>query len=111
METVGRGKITGFKWFNGSVEQGGPVYDTGTIFVEAKLKPSQQGQTKNGAKGYAAQPYKCINSAVVKAIQHLEFPITAEISFESVTDGKQDETQVVQSIKPLEPAAAPRKVA
>jgi hypothetical protein len=93
VETVKRGKVTGIKRFEGEIE--GKRYDNGTVFVEARLK----GET---SKGYASQPYKCTSSAVVKKIEHNEFPMLCDLTVEEETDGRGEASQVVTSVKPVD---------
>lgn len=110
MEMIGRGKVTGFKWFVGSMDDGKAI-DSGTIFLESALKGSDKDSTAGGkgfARGYASQPYRCSNAAVVKRIQHLDTPFSAELVIESQTDGRGEKSEVLIDIRPLvDPATNP----
>jgi hypothetical protein len=98
METIARGKVTGFKPFKGDVD--GKSYDTATVFVEADLKGKD-------SKGYASQPFKCASSAVVNAIRHNEFPLYCELSLETQTDGKAQKGSAEQVCTEIRPISAP----
>jgi hypothetical protein len=109
MEMIGRGKVTGFKWFVGTMDDG-KVIDSGTIFLESALKGSDKDSTAGGkgyARGYASQPYRCSNAQVVKRIQHLETPFSAELVIESQTDGRGEKSEVLIDIRPLIDSANP----
>lgn len=109
MEMIGRGKVTGFKWFVGTMDDG-KVIDSGTIFLESALKGSDKDSTAGGkgyARGYASQPYRCSNAQVVKRIQHLETPFSAELVIESQTDGRGEKSEVLLDIRPLIDPANP----
>ena len=109
MEMIGRGKVTGFKWFVGTMDDG-KVIDSGTIFLESALKGSDKDSTAGGkgyARGYASQPYRCSNAQVVKRIQHLDTPFSAELIIESQTDGRGEKSEVLLEIRPLIDPANP----
>lgn len=109
MEMIGRGKVTGFKWFVGTMDDG-KVIDSGTIFLESALKGSDKDSTAGGkgyARGYASQPYRCSNAQVVKRIQHLDTPFSAELVIESQTDGRGEKSEVLMDIRPLIDPANP----
>ena len=109
MEMTGRGKVTGFKWFVGTMDDG-KVIDSGTIFLESALKGSDKDSTAGGkgyARGYASQPYRCTNAQVVKRIQHLDTPFSAELIIESQTDGRGEKSEVLIDIRPLIDPANP----
>lgn len=109
MEMIGRGKVTGFKWFVGTMDDG-KVIDSGTIFLESALKGSDKESTAGGkgyARGYASQPYRCTNAQVVKRIQHLDTPFSAELVIESQTDGRGEKSEVLIDIRPLIDPANP----
>ena len=109
MELLGRGKVTGYKWWVGPSETGGTI-DAGTIFIESDLKNSQHaggfgagGDKGQGfSRGFASSAFKCINADVVKKIQGIETPFVAEFVIESQTDGKGAKTEVLMHIKPLQ---------
>lgn len=109
MEMIGQGKVTGFKWFVGSMDDG-KVIDSGTIFIESALKGSDKESTAGGkgyARGYASQPFRCSNAAVVKRIQHLETPFAAQLVIESQTDGRGEKSEVVIDVRPVVDPANP----
>lgn len=109
MEMIGQGKVTGFKWFVGSMDDG-KVIDSGTIFIESALKGSDKESTAGGkgfARGYASQPFRCSNAAVVKRIQHLETPFSAQLVIESQTDGRGEKSEVVIDVRPVVDPANP----
>lgn len=85
--------IKGAGFFEGEVE--GQKHDTGQIFVEEPFDAS-----KPNYKGFRTVEYKCLDSAVVKPVMHLEFPITAEISME-MSATKRGSQIVVHEVKPL----------
>ncbi|MDR2239281.1 MAG: hypothetical protein LBE33_02445 [Zoogloeaceae bacterium] len=103
MEMIGQGKVTGFKWFVGTMDDG-KVIDSGTIFIESALKGSDRESTAGGkgyARGYASQPFRCSNSAVVKRVQHIETPFSAQLVIESQTDGRGEKSEIVIDIRPV----------
>ena len=110
MEMIGRGKVTGFKWYVGSMDDGKAI-DSGTIYLESNLKNSDKVDGYSGgkgfSKGYATQPYRCTSAAVIKRIQHLETPFSAELVIESQTDGRGEKSEVLIDIRPLIDPANP----
>ena len=111
MEMQAIGKVTGFKcWKND--EDG---IDSGTIYIEANLKNSSKGSYgKNAegfAKGYASQEYKTRGSELIRRLQKLECPFTANLMIEQETDGKGGLNQVIIDCKPVQPHAEGRKAA
>jgi len=109
MQMQGQGKITGFKWFVGSLDDGKAI-DSGTIFVESALKGSDKDSTAGGkgyARGYASQSFRCTSAAVVKRIQHLETPFSATLIIESQTDGRGEKSEIVVDVRPLIDPANP----
>lgn len=103
MEMQAIGKVTGFKcWKND--EDG---IDSGTIFIEANLKNSSKesyGKNAEGfAKGYASQEYKTRGSELIRRMQKLEPPFTAQLVIEQETDGKGGLNQVIIDCRPAQP--------
>lgn len=92
MQLTAEAVVAGFKTFNGTID--GKQIDSGTLFVEVKLK----GES---AKGVATEAYKTPNSAAIKRIAHLEPPFRAQLTMEEETNGKGAVSKVVTDIRPI----------
>ncbi|MDB5970104.1 MAG: hypothetical protein JWQ90_2554 [Hydrocarboniphaga sp.] len=91
-------KVSGVRWFLGNID--GKDFNTGTVFVEERLD-----DRRGTAKGKASTPYKLANSAAAIALSKREFPLTCEVEFERVTNGKGESETFIVDIRPMEPAA------
>jgi len=85
--------VKGAGFFQGQIE--GKDFDAGQVFIEEPFDKS-----KPNYKGFRTVEYKCVDSAVVKPVMHLEFPITAEVDME-MSATKRGMEVVVHSVKPL----------
>lgn len=90
--------VTGMKASKGTMESG-QSFDSTKVFLETPLDDS-----RGTAKGFATADYNLGLSDEYEKYKHLSFPFTAEASFEIVTSGKVQKTQLV-ALKPLESPA------
>jgi hypothetical protein len=68
--------IKGVGFFNDAID--GKEIDSGSVFIE------EQMDERNGrVKGFRTVEYKTQGSAPIKQIIHLDFPINAEVTYES----------------------------
>ena len=93
MHVVNKVIIKGAGFFNDDID--GKSFDNGQIFIEEPFDASQPRY-----KGFRTVEYKCKDAETAKAIMHLEFPVTAEVSLE-LSATKRGQTIVVMGIKPL----------
>lgn len=93
MQYKAEGVVTGFTKFKGPID--GQEIEANTVFIEVSI-----GQMGKGTRTVAR---KCISEEVIKKIEHLPFPIHAEISLEEQAT-KNKEQLVVLEIRPLRPA-------
>ena len=98
MQSTRQAKVTGVKASKGEFTPDGEtksmLFDSTTIFVEARLKG-------DNSKGYASQALKWGKSDNAKKISHLEFPLVADIVVEDVTDGRGGSSMEVLDVKPV----------
>ena len=103
MQLKAQATVRGAKMFKDKLD--GKDIDSGRIFVEVILKPS------DNAFGMCTEMMKCKDSAVVVAIKDAPFPFLAELEIDMVSGSKGME-QIVTAVKPLQrirqdaPAAA-----
>lgn len=93
MRVVIKAIIKGAGFFEGEVE--GTHHNTGQVFIEEPFDAS-----KPNYKGFRTVEYKCVDSAVVRPVMHLPFPINADVDME-MSATKRGSQIVVHSIKPL----------
>lgn len=93
MQYKADGVVTGFTKFKGSID--GQDIDANTVFVEVSIG--------NMGKGTRTVARKCVDENVIKKIEHLPFPIKAEIVLEEQATAKKEQL-VVLEIKPLQAA-------
>ena len=92
MQLTAEATVMGFKSFTGNID--GNQIDSGTLFVELKLKGKD-------SKGTATEAYKTTNSESIKRIFHLEPPFLAALTMEEETNGKGSVTKVVTDVRPI----------
>lgn len=97
MQFTSKGRVTGFKFFNDTVE--GKSYDSTTVYVEVGLD-----DRAGTAKGSATQPFAWGDSGNFHRIKHLPVPFDAELTYEMVTNGKGASKQVLVDLKPIKQA-------
>lgn len=103
MQVVQKVVVKGAGWFEGDVE--GKTYATGQVFIEEEFDRS-----KPNYKGFRTVEYKCLDSAVVKPLMHLPFPITAEVCMD-LSATKRGQVIVVTKVQPIESARPMPKAA
>jgi hypothetical protein len=91
MQMIARGVVTGFTKFKGSID--GQDIDANTLFVEVSIGSM--------GKGHRTVARKCASEDVIKKIEHLPFPINADIVLEEQATAKK-ESLVVMEVRPLE---------
>lgn len=89
-----RVKVLGIKKFKGEVE--GQHHDTSTIFVVMK-----QDESKGTARGYVGQDLRYGLSDNYDKLQHLTFPLEADIEIETVSNGKGSMRSIITDLKPV----------
>jgi len=89
MQYKADGVVTGFTKFKGEID--GQTIDANTVFVEVSIGTMGKG-TRTVAR-------KCATEDVIKKIEHLPFPIKAEIVLEEQATAKKEQL-VVLEIKP-----------
>ena len=90
MELKATGVITGFTKFQGEFD--GQKVDANTVYVEVEFGDM--------GKGRRTAPRKCKDESVIKKVEHLNFPIQAEMTM-SMTATSRKESLVIIDIKPL----------
>lgn len=93
MQYTAQGVVTGFTKFKGDID--GQAIDANTVFIEVSI-----GQMGKGTRTVAR---KCLSEDVIKKVEHLPFPIQAEIVLEEQATAKKEQL-VVLEIRPLRPA-------
>lgn len=91
MQLSANAVITGFTKFAGEID--GQKIDANTIYVEVEFGG-------NSGKGKRTAPRKCKDEAVIKKIEHLPFPMQAQLTMEMTASSKK-ESLIVTEIKPL----------
>lgn len=90
--------ITGAKRFQGTIE--GKTFDSTTLYVQANI------DTSNGdGAGFAVLDYKWGDSKNFLKIASLNFPFSADVTFETVTTGKSRKT-ILTNVEPVPAAPA-----
>ena len=92
-------QIVGIEISEGVSKKTGNEYSIGTIYTMTKLAPPL-GNADNVSKGYMGDKYPC-DASLLRKIQHLPFPVTAEVTTEDVMRFGKRET-IVTDIQPLE---------
>lgn len=82
-------KVLGMKANKGSMDNG-QTYDSTKVYVETPLDES-----KNNAKGFAVAEYTLGLSNEFERFKTMSFPFEANATFELVTTGKMQKTQMV----------------
>jgi hypothetical protein len=90
MQYKADGVVTGFTKFKGNID--GQDIDANTVFVEVAIGTMGKG-TRTVAR-------KCVNEEVIRKIEHLPFPIQAEIVLEEQATAKKEQL-VVLEIRPV----------
>jgi hypothetical protein len=90
MQYKADGVVTGFTKFKGNID--GQDIDANTVFVEVAIGTMGKG-TRTVAR-------KCVNEDVIRKIEHLPFPIQAEIVLEEQATAKKEQL-VVLEIRPV----------
>ena len=93
-------KVTGVRWFKGNID--GKELDSGKVYVEERLD-----DRRGTAKGYAATEYAVSSSAVAQALALREFPLTCNVEFERVSNGRESST-IIADIRPADAEGMPR---
>lgn len=82
-------KVLGMKANKGTMDNGS-AYDSTKVYVETQLD-----ETRGNAKGFAVADYTLGLSTEFERFKGLAFPFLATASFELVTTGKMQKTQLV----------------
>jgi hypothetical protein len=90
MQYKADGVVTGFTKFKGNID--GQEIDANTVFVEVSIGTMGKG-TRTVAR-------KCASEDVIKKIEHLPFPMQAEIVLEEQATAKKEQL-VVLEIRPV----------
>lgn len=94
-----RMQIVGIEISEGTSKKSGRPYSMGTVHTITKLAPPM-GQADNISKGYAGDKLEC-DVTVLRKIQHLPFPVHAEVELETVLRFG-ERRSVVTDIRPLD---------
>ena len=90
-------QIVGIEISEGTSKKTGQPYSIGTVYTMTRLAPPMAG---NVSKGYMGDRYP-VSVDLLRPIQHLSYPITAELNTESVMRfGKREE--MITEIVPVE---------
>lgn len=93
-----RKQIVGIEIMEGTSKKTGNAYSMGTIHTMTKLAPPMGG-ADNVSKGFMGDRYQC-DANILRKIQHLPFPIAADVTTEDVMRfGKRE--SVVTDIQPV----------
>jgi hypothetical protein len=95
MKMIAEGVVTGFTKFKGNID--GQDIDANTVFIEVDI-----GSMGKGTRTVAR---KCVDEGVIKKIEHLPFPIQAQIVIEEQATAKKEQL-VVLEIRPVQRAPA-----
>lgn len=90
MKYTAQGTVTGYTKFKGDID--GQSIDANTVFIEADI-----GQMGKGTRTVAR---RALNEDVIKKIEHLPFPVQAEIILEEQVTAKKEQL-VVLEIRPV----------
>ena len=90
-------KVLGMKSNKGQMDNGSS-YDSTKVYLETPLD-----ETRGNAKGFAVAEYNFGLSNEFDRFKNQSFPFMATASFEFVTTGKMQKTQLVD-LQPLTPA-------
>lgn len=96
---IERKQIVGIEISEGVSKKTGNAYSIGTIYTMTKLAPPLGG-ADNVSKGYMGDRYPC-DAAILRKIQHLPFPINAEVTTEDVMRFGKRET-IVADVQPVD---------
>lgn len=90
-------QIVGIEISEGVGKTSGKAYSMGTIHTMTALAPPM-GQADNVAKGFMGDKFSC-DVTVLRKVQHLPFPLTAEVDVQNVMRfGKRE--AIVVDIRP-----------
>ncbi|WP_182341313.1 hypothetical protein [Comamonas koreensis] len=96
---VERKQIVGIEIMEGTSKKTGNAYSIGTVHTMTKLAPAMGG-ADNVSKGFMGDRYQC-DANIIRKIQHLPFPIAADVTTEDVMRfGKRE--SIVTDIVPTE---------
>lgn len=91
-------KVTGVKFFKDVIN--GEAIDSGKVMIEERLNDRNNEPGRMGAKGYSVTPYPLENAKQAETLMNSgDFPLVAEVEFETMTNGKGDSKRVIVSIK------------
>lgn len=96
---VEKKQIVGVEISEGVSKKTGNAYSMGTIHTMTKLAPPF-GSADNVSKGYMGDKYQC-DAEILRKIQHLPFPLTAEVTTEDVMRFGKRET-IVTDVQPVD---------
>lgn len=91
-------QIVGIEISEGTSKKTGNAYSIGSVYTLTKLAPPMGAD--NVAKGYMGDKYQ-LDVEILRRIQHLPFPIVAEVTTEDVMRFGKRET-IVTEIRPTE---------
>ena len=91
MQFTAKAVVTGFTKFKGDID--GEKIEANTVFVEVSIGSMGKG-TRTAAR-------KCATEEVIKRIEHLPFPMEAELILEEQATAKKEQ-MVVLEIKPIQ---------
>lgn len=94
-----RMQIVGIEISEGTSKKTNRPYSMGTVYTITKLAPPM-GSADNVAKGYAGDKLSC-DVTVLRKVQHLPFPLHAEVEVETVLRFGERQT-VVTDIRPTD---------
>ena len=100
-----RKQIVGIEIMEGTSKKTGNAYSMGTIHTMTKLAPPMGG-ADNVSKGFMGDRYQC-DVNILRKIQHLPFPIAADVTTEDVMRFGKRESVVTD----VQPVAVEKKVA
>lgn len=90
MKMSAQGTVTGFTKFSGAID--GQQIDANTVYIEVDIGSMGKG-TRTAAR-------RCRDVEVIKKIEHLTFPFSAELVLEESATSKKEQL-VVLEIRPL----------
>ncbi len=99
-------KVTGVKGFNKAID--GEQIDSGKVFIEEALD-DRHNDSEQFSEGYATVAYPLDNTAAARQLLGMGLargPLTLEVEFRRVTNGKTSRTVVSQVRAPAQPKAA-----
>lgn len=94
-----RKQIVGIEISEGVSKKTGNAYSMGTLHTVTKLAPAFGG-ADNVSKGFMGDRFQC-DAPILRKIQHLPFPIMADVTTEDVMRFGKRET-VVTDVSPVD---------